>query len=77
MMCVCCTQRRIDTLLREKLTGLVDMLDWISQAEQGLGSEQPQSDQSTLLSDQLDTHKVRNNQHLTTILPKKIVLLSL
>ena len=57
-MSVCGLQRRIETQLREKLTSLVDMLDWVSQAEHGLGSEQPQNDQSTLLSGQVDTHKV-------------------
>ncbi|XP_041483740.1 microtubule-actin cross-linking factor 1-like isoform X4 [Lytechinus variegatus] len=57
-------RKRVDTLLREKLTALVDLLDWVSQAEHALGSEQPQSDQSQPLQKQVESHKVLHDDVL-------------
>ncbi|XP_071485352.1 microtubule-actin cross-linking factor 1-like [Diadema antillarum] len=58
-------RKRIDTLLREKLTAMVELLDWVSEAEQALGSEQPQSDQSGPLGQQVDSHKVLHEDILS------------
>lgn len=46
--------------MKEKLIALLELLDWITQAEEALGSEQPEAEQSAPVSDQLETHTVQN-----------------
>ena len=44
--------------MKEKLAALVELLDWITQAEEALGREQPQKEASQPLETQRDEHKV-------------------
>lgn len=57
-------QIRIERQLQERVALLLELLDWITQAEEALGSEQPQSEEARVLTEQLNAHKVYTSRIL-------------